>query len=115
MAPDQHARGLTDVGSDQYAVLIFMCHFNKMKGSEALFILLELFTLIWHKGCHCVLYMVLTVPDGLRAVSRPVSGQLHLLTAAVSPGCYKVQVHIINLLSVRLKEGVLQPQRQRES
>ena len=104
-----------DVGRDQYAVLTFTCHFNKMKGSEALFILLELFTLIWHKGCQCVLYMVLTVPDGLRAVSRPVSGQLHLLTAAVSPGCYKVQVHIINLLSVRLKEGVLQSQRQRES
>lgn len=42
--------GLTDVGSDQYAVLIFTCHFNKMKGSKALFILVELFTLIWCKG-----------------------------------------------------------------
>lgn len=115
MAPDQHAGGLTDVGSDQYAVLIFTCHFNKMKGSEALFILVELFTLIWRKGCQCVLYVVLTVPDGLGAVSRPISGQLHLLTAVVSPGCYKVQVHIINLLCVRLKEGVLQLQRQQES
>lgn len=38
-APDQHTRGLADVGSDQYAVLIFTCHFNKMKGSKALFIL----------------------------------------------------------------------------
>lgn len=72
MSPDQHTGGLVDVGSDQYAVLIFTCHFNKMKGSKALFIL-ELFTLIWCKGCSCVLYADLIVPDGLGAVSRPLS------------------------------------------